>query len=404
VTGAVSGWKSLSTSHCHSCDEDVPAGAYCGMCGATMTPERRGGPAWLRIRAYAAAPNEHLIRSSVTTSVFPRLPRPSRSAFRVGLITLVLLIIVLILLRWQPPLIGISAIGLTLLFTFYLYEADAFRDQSIGTLVSTAALSIALGIGWGFALNAIWARTYDDKLGTPMTEAETLINLVAIPIAGVLLMLFPVAIVRLLRPGIRESLDGFAIGALAALCFTSSVTLVQAAPEFASGLVADERPLAGLFSVATTRGIAAPVTAAAVGGMVAATLWFRPRADAKPVRHWYWLTSPVPAIAIALIVYLAQNRIDYAWIPYAEIVGLYVAIAVLALLMLRVVLHLTLLREASDGTSPDQPVLCPQCEYVVPDLAFCAKCGIAANAASRSSRSTRRSTRPVPIDAAPEGR
>ena len=198
----------------------------------------------------------------------------------------------------------------------------------------------------------------------------------------------PVAVVWLVRPGVRESLDGFAIGALAALCFTSAVTLVQAAPEFDSGLVATERPLAGLFSVAITRGVAAPLTAAAVGGMVGATLWFRPRTDVKPARHWYPLTAPLSAFTIAFVIYLAQNGIDYAWIPDAEIVGLYVAVALLALLMLRIMLQCTLLREAPGDTSPNEPVLCPQCDFVVPDLSFCAKCGLAADAPSRSSTGT----------------
>jgi acyl-CoA synthetase (AMP-forming)/AMP-acid ligase II len=83
--------------------------------------------------------------------------------------------------------------------------------------------------------NLIWARTYDDVLGTPMTTAESLINLVAIPICGVLLMLAPVAVVRLWRPGVRESLDGFVFGALAALCFTSAEILTRAAPDLATG-------------------------------------------------------------------------------------------------------------------------------------------------------------------------
>jgi len=105
-----------------------------------------------------------------------------------------------------------------------------------------------------------------------------------------------------------------------------------------------------------------------------------------------------------LLLYVAQNRIDYAWISYGQVVSLYAVITVLALLALRVVLHCTLLREASDEVSPNEAVLCTQCEYVVPDLAFCANCGIAAHAASRTSRAARRSHRPTPVDVAPEGR
>jgi hypothetical protein len=403
VPGAADDWDALSTMICRSCGADVPEGTYCGSCGAIASPTRGGWPAWLRIREYAAAPNEHVLRPSLTTSLFPRLPRRSRWAFRVALIVLLALLVGFALLLWQPPLIGISALGLPLLFVLYLRETDAFRDQSVVTLTVTAVLAIGIGIGWALTTDAIWKRTYDDVLGTPMSTTDEVINLAAIPIGGTLLMLVPVALMRLLRPGVRESLDGFAIGAFAALCFTAAGVLTRAAPEFANGLVAEGVPRNALFALAAIRGVAAPLTAAAIGGMVGATLWFRRRASPKTVEHWYSLTSPAPALGIALLLYIAQNRIDYAWISYLQIVGLYAVVAVLAVLALRIVVHCTLLREAVDKTSPNEPVLCPQCEYVVPELAFCANCGVAAHASSRTSRADRRSHRPTPIDVAPEG-
>jgi hypothetical protein len=398
ANGPSGDWESLPTTECHTCGTDVPAGAFCAACGAALSTQR-----WLRIRAYAAAPNQHVALPWVTTSVFPRLPRRSRSAFRSALIVLVVLLVVLALVRWQPPLIGISAVGLPLLFVIYLYETDAFKDQSVVTLMVAAALGIGLGVGWAIATEAIWARTYDDVLGTPMTTAQAQINLVAIPVGGVVLMLAPVILIRLWRPGVRESLDGFVIGVLVALCFTGAGVLTRGAPEFATGLVAKDIPMDALFALAAIRGIAAPLTAAAVGGLVGAVLWFRPRTDPKVVRHWYSSTSPAPAVTVVLLVYLGQNLIDYAWISYAQIVGLYAAITVLALLALRIVLHCALLNEAPDGTSPHEAVLCPHCDRVVPDQAYCANCGIATNAASRTSRRARRTDRPTPVDVSPEG-
>ncbi|MET4432531.1 MULTISPECIES: zinc ribbon domain-containing protein [unclassified Mycolicibacterium] len=391
-------WESLPTMPCRACGRSVPAGAFCGECGTALSPQPGDGPVWLRIRAYAAAPDEHMVRPSITTSVFPQLPRRSRTAFRVGLILLVVLLTVFAALQLEPALIGISALGLPLLFGVYLWETDAFDGVSVRSLVVSAALGIGLGIGWAVVTNAVWARTYDDVLGTPMTPVQALINLVVLPIAGVLLMLLPVAVVRLWHTGARESLDGFSIGALGALCFIAAGVLTYGAPEFANGLVAKDYPRDALISLAAIRGVAAPLTAAAIGGMVGAALWFRPRADPEVVRHWHSLTSPVPAITIALLAYVAQNAIDFAWISYGLIVGLYAAIAVLSLVALRAVLHSALLGETSADTNPTQPVLCPQCDHVVPDRAFCVNCGIAANAASRSSRRARRTDRPVSID------
>jgi hypothetical protein len=62
--------------------------------------------------------------------------------------------------------------------------------------------------------------------------------------------------------------------------------------------------------------------------------------------------------------------------------GLYLVITVVALLALRIVLQAALLYEEHDDGCPDEPVLCGECEYVVPDMAFCAHCGMAANASS----------------------
>jgi hypothetical protein len=84
--------------------------------------------------------------------------------------------------------------------------------------------------------------------------------------------------------------------------------------------------------------------------------------------------------------------------------GIYGLLAVLAMYALRIVVHSTLLHEEPDHAPPDNPILCPQCEHVVPDLPFCPHCGVAGHAASRTSRAARRSPRPVPVGPSAEGR
>ena len=64
-------------------------------------------------------------------------------------------------------------------------------------------------------------------------------------------------------------------------------------------------------------------------------------------------------------------------------------IAVIALLALRIGLQYCLLHEEHDAPDPER-VLCPHCDHVVPDMAFCPNCGVAAAAASRTSRTARR--------------
>ena len=106
--------------------------------------------------------------------------------------------------------------------------------------------------------------------------------------------------------------------------------------------------------------------------------------------------------AAVLAVYLSLGLIDVAHFPQVLMLVLYLALALVALLLLRVGLHLALLHEAHDEIRSDEPLLCTHCGHVVPDMAFCPACGVATRASSRSSRKSRREERPVREEAGPE--
>jgi hypothetical protein len=354
--------------------------------------------------AHSAASGQRLLSPSVTTTIFPALPRHSRTAFSVALIGMVALLAATALPMWQAPLIGLVGFGLPLLFLLYLLETDAFSDLSIAALLTTAVLGIAFGVGWGLATDVAAARTDDDALGLPVSPVAILITVLAVPFGFFVLMLAPMIIVRFWRAGVRESLNGFVFGSLAALCFTSAFSLSRLAPQFADGAVDDggQSPL-HLAIAGIIQGIVVPLTAAAIGGAIGATLWFTPRTDVRKAPRWYALTEPTPVIAIGVAVYLALGLLDLLSVSNDVETGCYAALAVLALYVLRIVVHTTLLHEEPDRTSPDDVLLCPQCEHVVPDLPFCCRCGVAGHAASRSSRAARRSTRPVPVTQSTDG-
>ena len=177
------------------------------------------------------------------------------------------------------------------------------------------------------------------------------------------------------------------IGALGALAFTAAATLARLAPQFATGMIARSRPVSSLIVEAGIRGLAVPVTAAAVGGLIGAALWFtRPasKADNTPatsVQRW-----PLFAAAV-MAVYAALGLVDVAATSHSALqLVVHLTVAFVALLLLRIGLHLALLHEAHDEIHSDEPLLCPHCNHVVPDMAFCPACGVATHAASRSSR------------------
>jgi hypothetical protein len=401
-TGPESNDETVPTAECRVCRTDVPAGEYCGLCGCHLTPRRGEGPDWLRIRDFGAAPGEHLLQPSLTSSLFPHLPSRSRTAFRLGLVVVLAALVAFALLRLPAAMVAVAALGLPLLFLIYLRESDAFRDYPLATLVLTAALGIGLAIGWVLLTGAAVARSYGVALGSGVVGARMLRDGIGIPLGGVILMLMPAVIVRLLRPPTREALDGFVIGSLGALAFTAAATLTRLAPQFGTGVVS-KRPMESLIVEAGIRGVAVPLTAAAVGGLIGAALWFtRPPSKEHQRRGLVRLVLVLFAVAV-LAVYLGLGLIDVARFPQVPMLVLYLVLALVALFLLRVGLHLALLHEAHDEIQADEPLLCPHCGHVVPDMAFCPACGAATRASSRSSRKTRRETRPVRSEAEPEG-
>lgn len=327
--------------------------------------------------AYAAAPGEQVLRLSVASSLFPHLPHRSRTPFRVGLAVLLLALIVLALLRWQAPLIAISALGLPTLFLLYLYEADVHRDLPIRSLVLTVVTAVGLGAGWALLTGTVVADFYDVALGAGEPDEQARLVGLAIPIGSAVLSLVPAVVIRLLRGTTRESLDGFVFGALSAVTFTAAATLTRLAPQFGTGLTTD-RPASGLLVQAGIQGVAVPLTAAAMGGLVGAALWFgRPRLIAV-------------SVLATLALYAAQGLMEITPLFQGLHFGVHVVTTVIAVLALRVGLQAALLYESPDPMNPSEQVLCPHCDHVVPDMAFCANCGVAARAASRSSRAARK--------------
>jgi len=394
--------EQVPTAECRICEVDVPAGEYCGLCGCHLTPRPGEGPDWLRIRDFGAAPGEHLLQPSLTSSLFPHLPPRSRTVFRAGLAVVLIALVAFALLRLPAALVTVAALGFPFLFMLYVRESDGFADIPPRTWALTAALGIGLGVGWVLLTGGMMARSYGIALGAGIVGARMLRMGIGIPLGGVILMLMPAVIVRLLRPPTREALDGFMIGALGALSFTAAATLTRLAPQFGTGVVS-KRPMDGLIVEAGIRGVAVPLTAAAAGGLIGAALWFK-RPPSKEKQRPGVVRALLVSFAVAVLaVYLGLGLIDVAHFPQVLMLALYLALALVALFLLRVGLQLALLHEAHDEIQSDEPLLCPHCGHVVPDMAFCPACGVATRASSRSSRTARRDIRPVRSEQRPDG-
>lgn len=354
---------------CDACGLTVPAGAYCGNCGADLTNPDGDGRGRLRIREYAAAPREHLFTFAAMSTFLPQLLPRSRTPFRVAFFALVAVMFGLAAARWQAPLIAVCAVGMPLLFICYLRQTRATSELPPRALVFTALFGLVLGIAWGAISGGIMAGDFDVSLRSGMGTGSTLIHGLAIPVGSSLLMVLPSVIVRLVRHD-RQSLHGFIFGSLGAIVFTSATTLALLVPQLADGPVADHRQTSALVIEAALRGLVIPLTAVAAGGMVGTALGF-----SRPV-------VVIPVVLFVVATSAAMGFLELARVSDDTQLLLHLAFPTLMWLGLRVILQAALLYEDRTPIRRDHPMLCEYCKRVVPDMPFCPSCGIAMRVAA----------------------
>lgn len=384
----------VPTVTCIHCEDVVPVARFCGYCGADLERPPAGRLALVRGWTFVVAPLERVLLPMITSTLFPQLPRTYRNPFRVGMAVMLLGVIGLSQMRLIGPLVTLVALGVPVLFMLYLWQADVLRDVPKRVFAVAAMLGIAFGVGWVWFTGGLVARTY----GIPMAAGFVLQNLIGVgllvSVGGAILMVLPAVLVRIVlirNDSSRESLDGFAVGALGALSFTGAATTTRLAPQFVAGLIDDVRPLRLLIE-AVLYGVAVPLTAASAGGLIGMLLWFRPGKRAGEHRGAVRVVLAGFAVLV-LGVYTVVWLIDASRLPKWPQLGLHILLTVFALLATRVCLQLALLHEKPDSFAGD-PVLCVHCERVVPGMPFCPACGAAARASSRSSRRQRREVPP----------
>lgn len=388
----------MEVHECPRCKIDVPSGNFCGRCGC-----QGGHLKVIRPKTFGAAPGERVLRPYLSSSLFPQLPTRSRTPFRVTMVVAVVGLLVAAILRLPALGIAISALGLPIMFALYLRASAVDRDIPRVSLVLAAVLGLLLGALWVTVNGQIVSHTY----GVPMAVGLALHHLfrqgLLIPAVGMVLMILPIALIRLVRPGSRDALDGFAIGALGGLCFSAAATLTRLAPQLSAGLIQHVRPVIGLVVEVVLCGVTVPITAAGAGGMVGVALWFRQRRGVSEHHGRVQLLLALLAAA-ALLMHAGVGAVDIIGLPQLVMLTVHIALTLVVLLAVRVSLQLAMLHESQDPIHDEQPLLCSHCEMVVPDMAFCTACGAATRASSRASRAERRAgCRVQPAGSEPAG-
>ena len=384
--------EAFPTVECPVCRCVAPAGIFCGRCGAELVGPHRFKHILLRPTEFAAAPTETITLPVVVSSLFPHLARSARNPFRLALLVFAVGLVGFGLLREPGPLVTLAALGLPLLFVLYLWQSGVLADMPRHHFAVPVIAGVVLAVSWVLLTGGLIARSY----GMPMSAGFVLDHVISIglglTVGGAIVMVLPAVFLRLSAPPDRESLDGFVVGALSGLSFTAASTLADLAPQFISGLFDDARP-PGLWEEAVVYGIAAPLTAAAGGGLIGLMLWYRPgaRANRHPRRI---LAALVSFAGFVVLLYVAVWLVYAAKLSQIQETLLQLELAVPALLALRAGMQMALLHEHQEPAS-GEPWLCVHCERVVPEMDFCPACGAASRASSRESRRMRREARPV---------
>jgi RNA polymerase subunit RPABC4/transcription elongation factor Spt4/RsiW-degrading membrane proteinase PrsW (M82 family) len=375
----------LPTLVCPQCGQVVPQGHFCGSCGSHLLHHRPGKAAARRLHAYAAFPDEPMYRLSIVSSLFPHLSHHSRAVFRVAVFWLVVILVALAVAGLESPLIAVAALGLPLLFQLYVIETGPYGDDIVVPTLVTLVVGAALGVGWAQIAGPYVQHDLLPVLQSSLTTQSSFVAAVVVPAVGQILMFVPVLLL-LMRNRTSESLDGFVMGAAGALGFTAAATIAELSSRLSGGILAHQ-PFVDVLSEAIIRGVTVPLIAAAATGLFGATVWVKRRrvSSSSTSAKGLWLTSPIGAIAVALLIQVGLGYTDIARLNQAIVVAVHLAAVMLLMAILRVGLHHVLLHEHHDFAIGG-PRTCTNCHHVVPAMPFCPQCGVAQNATSRSHR------------------
>jgi hypothetical protein len=359
---------------CPHCGSTVPAGEFCGHCGAhlrTADVKRR--------HAFAALPSEPVLHFNVISTLFPHLPHRQGGPFRWALIAGGLFVVILAALHLFAPATAAATFLLPVLYLLYLYEVEVYADEP-WLLVGATMLAGAV-LGYAFTELAGGAASRIDLAGN--TGGGFALRAVAIPIVGQALMLAGPLYLFLFRGGrYREPLDGLTFGAASALGFSLASQLAALWPLITGPLVGSGD--AADWALRLLRlGILVSLVNASTTGLVTASIWLH-RYDRRRSER----AREVSLLATGLVAFGTQLVLGVLTFALQDLIVqvLVWALATIALMLyVRQVIHQALLSEGvAHEIGPDSQ--CPECHHIVPTMLFCPNCGAARAAAPRSTR------------------
>jgi RsiW-degrading membrane proteinase PrsW (M82 family)/RNA polymerase subunit RPABC4/transcription elongation factor Spt4 len=355
---------------CPHCESLVPAGDFCGHCGAHLISDSRR-----RTHAFAATPTEHVAHISIITTLFPHLPHRRGGPFRLGLIAGGAVVLVLAALHLFAPATAAAVFVLPALYLIYLYEVEVYGSEPWLVIGATMVVGAILG----FTSAYLFGGSLATRLITGDRGTAFFLEAIVIPVVGQLLMLAGPLFLFAFRRQFREPLDGLAFGAASALGFTLTSSLTFLWPLLTEPAVGSGSTVGWAVRL-TQAGLLMMLINACTTAVVSASIWLERVDRRRAGRPWHSSLAAALVVAFGTQLLLGVNAFLQQDLALDIAVLLIVTIALL--LYLRVVIHDALLVEGAEHEiGPDS--MCPECHRIVPTMAFCPACGAARSAAPK---------------------
>ena len=358
---------------CPHCGSIVPAGDFCGHCGAHLTMNSRR-----RSHAFAAVPNERVVQLAIISTLLPHLPHRRGASFRLALVAGAALVALLAALHLFALATVAAVLVVPVLYLMYLYEVEVYESEPWLVIGATMVIGALLGI----AFTNLAGGTLSQLLITGDRETAFVLAGIAIPVVAQTLMLAGPLFLYLFRERFREPLDGLSFGAASALGFTMASALTRFWPLLTGPLVGTGSTLDWAARL-TRAGLLVMLINACTTGLVTAALWLRRYDRRRSGRPWW--SSVLAALVVAFGVQVLLGLLTFAVQDLILDLAILALVTAVLLLFLRVVIHEALLTEGAEHEiGPDAP--CPECHRIVPTMAFCPACGAARAAAAKQGR------------------
>jgi PrsW family intramembrane metalloprotease len=358
---------------CPHCESTVPAGEFCGHCGAHLRTADT-----TRRHAFAAMPNEPVMHFNVISTLFPHLSHRHGGPFRWAFIAGMVFVILLAALRLFAPATAAASFLLPALYLLYLYEVEVYADEP--WLLVGATMIAGAVLGYAFTELAGGAAASSSLTGD--VGSSFVLRGVAIPLVAQALMLAGPAFLYFARGRYREPLDGLTFGAACALGFSLASQLTALWPLINGPLIATGNPVDWALRLLRL-GVLVSLVNASTTAMITASVWLHRYDRRRSERSW---EVSVPAtLLVGFGAQLALGALTFTLQDLIVQVLVWALATVAVMLYVRQVIHQALLSEGvAHEIGPDSQ--CPECHHIVPTMLFCPNCGAGRLAATRSSR------------------